>query len=141
MGEDNKYLKNPDLEAFHMFIESKVPYDLNERIKAFVLNIFDFVELLPKKAAGFNIQNQLVRSASSCGANYRAAKRGRSPKEYIAKLGIVEEEADECCYWLELILATKWDLEVKTKPLLAEANQLTAIIVSLIKNARSRLLK
>jgi four helix bundle protein len=138
LKEEIAYTK-VEKESLQAFLEKEVPYDLNKRLKLFVINIFDFVEYLPKKAAGYNVQNQIVRSASSCGANYRAARRGRSTKEYIAKLGIVEEEADECCYWLELVLATNWGLEKETKPLLDEANQITAIIVTLIKNARKRL--
>lgn len=119
--------------------EQAKPYNLDLRLKQFVIEVFEFVEKLPKKPAAYNIHKQLVRSASSCGANYRAAKRARSPKEYIAKLGIVEEEADESCYWFELVLATDWNLETKARPLLREANEITAIIVSLIKNAKKRL--
>jgi four helix bundle protein len=114
------------------------PYDLNDRIKIFVLLIFEFVEKLPPNAAARNIKNQLVRSASSVGANYRAAKRGRSDAEYLAKLGIVEEEADECVYWLELIQAAKWNVGEEVNALLTEANEITAIVVSLIKSAKSR---
>lgn len=117
------------------------PYDLNERIKQYILEIFDFVEELPNKPAAWNIKNQVVRSATSIGANYRAAKRARSDKEYIAKLGIAEEEADETMFWLELIMAAKWDLHPKAAILHREANELTAIIVTLSKKAKSRLNK
>ena len=115
------------------------PYDLDKRIKAFVLEIFEFAETLPNTAAGRNVQNQLVRCASSVGANYRAARRGRSGKEYTAKLGICEEESDESCYWLELCIETKWEVEKKAQPLLKEANEITAIIVYLIKKAKGKL--
>ena len=98
------------------------PYDLDKRIKAFVLEIFEFVETLPNNSAGRNVRNQLVRCTSSIGANYRTARRGRSDKEYLAKLGICEEEADESCYWLELCIDAKWNLEKKAEPLLKEAN-------------------
>ena len=114
------------------------PYDLKVRIKEFVLEIFDFVDQLPDKPAAWNIKNQLVRSISSVGANYRAAKRARSGKEYISKLGIAEEEADESIYWLELIEAAPWNLKMEVKPLLQEANEITAIIVSLIKKAKQK---
>lgn len=115
------------------------PYDLDKRIKAFVLEIFEFVETLPNTAAGRNVRNQLVRCSSSVGANYRAARRGRSGKEYIAKLGICEEESDETCYWLELCIQAKWKVEKKAEPLLKEANEITAIIVYLIKKAKGKL--
>ena len=115
------------------------PYDLDKRIRAFVLEIFEFVEGLPNNSAGRNVRNQLVRCASSDGSNYRAARRGRSNKEYIAKLGICEEEGDESCYWLELCIDAKWNVEKKAEPLLKEANEITAIIVYLIKKAKGRL--
>lgn len=126
-------------EGLLLLKEEAKPYDLDLRLKQFVIEVFEFVEKLPKKPAAYNIHKQLVRSASSCGANYRAARRARSPKEYIAKLGIVEEEADEACYWFELVIATGWNLEREAQPLLREANEITAIIVSLIKNVRKRL--
>ncbi len=114
------------------------PYDLSERIKLFVLSTFEFVEKLPPNAAARNIKNQLVRSCSSIGANYRSAKRGRSDAEYLSKLGISEEEADESVYWLELIRDAKWGLTNEAEVLLKEANEITAIIVSLIKKAKAR---
>ncbi len=115
------------------------PYDLNKRIKVFVLEIFDFVEKLPETAAGRNVRSQLVRCASSIGANYRASKRARSGKEYIAKLGISEEEADETCYWLDLCAEAKWGVETQAQQLLKEAGEITAIIVTLIKKGKTRL--
>ena len=89
--------------------ELEKPYDLNLRMRQFVVAIFEFVDNLPNKPGGWAIQKQLTRSASSVGANYRAARRGRSKAEYLAKLGTVEEEADESAYWLELIISMKWD--------------------------------
>ncbi len=115
------------------------PYDLDKRISVFVLEIFKFVETLPNTAVGRNVQNQLVRCAPSIGANYRAARRGRSNKEYLAKLGICEEESDETCYWLELCIDAKWDTAIKAEPLLKEADEITAIIVHLLKKAKGRL--
>jgi len=102
------------------------PYDLNKRIKLCVLDIFSFVESLPDTAAGRAVKNQIVRSASSIGANYRASRRARSEKEYVAKLGIAEEEADETCYWLELISEANWGLANDALPILQEANEITA---------------
>lgn len=105
-------------------------------MRQFVVAVFEFVDSLPNKPGGWAIQKQLTRSASSVGANYRAARRGRSKAEYLAKLGTVEEEADESAYWLELVIAMNWDGKGKAQILLDEANELTAIIVTLIKNRR-----
>jgi four helix bundle protein len=74
--------------------------ELIKRTKKFALAVMDFVDILPNNSKGKVLGNQLLRSATSVGANYRAANRGRSKAEFIAKIGIVEEEADESCYWL-----------------------------------------
>lgn len=124
-------------EPVEIFDPSK-PYDLNLRIRQYILEIFDFVEKLPNKPAAWNIRKQIVRSISSVGANYRAAKRARSDKEYIAKLGIAEEEADETIFWLELIRDAKWDLEAEAQLHLQEANEITAIIVTLLRKAKNK---
>jgi four helix bundle protein len=76
--------------------------DLKQRTKSFALRIIKVVDALPKTRSANVIGNQLLRSGTSVGANYRAACRARSPAEFVAKLGIVEEEADESGYWLEL---------------------------------------
>ena len=78
--------------------------DFKKRTKRFALRILKLVEALPNTVSGRTIGGQLVRSGTSVGSNYRAACRGRSRAEFIAKLGIVEEEADESAYWLELII-------------------------------------
>lgn len=78
--------------------------ELKERTKQFALRVMKLVDALPNTISGRAIANQLVRSGTSVGANYRAACRGRSKAEFVAKLGVVIEEADECEYWLELII-------------------------------------
>ena len=116
-------------------------YGLRDRIKSFVLETWDFADSLPQKtASALNAVQQVTRAASSVGANFRAAFRGRSKKEYIAKLGIAEEEADECCYWLDLIASRSiWHTHAsKARELENEAHQITAIMVSLIKKARTQ---
>jgi four helix bundle protein len=70
------------------------------------------------------------------GANFRASRRARSDKEFVAKLQIVLEEVDECCYWLEIIQELKW---ADVDDLLKEANELTAIIVSILKKMNDKL--
>jgi len=110
---------------------------LKERTKQFALRIMRLVDALPNTTAGRTIGNQIIRSGTSVGANYRAACRGRSKAEFIAKLGIVVEEADECCFWLELIMSGELLPKDKVESLLQEANELTAIFVSSIKTTKS----
>ena len=88
------------------------------------------VDALPRTPKGRALASQLVRSGMSVAANYRAACRGRSRAEFIAKLGTVEEEADETVLWLELIVADKILPEMKILPLLNEANELVAIMAA-----------
>ena len=99
--------------------------DFKKRTKRFALRILKLVEALPNTVAGRTIGGQLVRSGTSVGSNYRAACRGRSKPEFIAKLGIVEEEADESAYWLELIIEGALLNAPLVQPLLDEANELT----------------
>jgi len=99
--------------------------DFKKRTKQFALRILKLVEALPNTVAGRTIAGQLVRAGTSVGSNYRAACRGRSKAEFIAKLGIVEEEADESAYWLELIIEGALLNAPLVQPLLNEANELT----------------
>jgi four helix bundle protein len=104
--------------------------ELKQRTKQFALRVIKLVAALPKNTEGRAIGNQLVRSGTSVGANYRAACRGRSKAEFIAKLGTVEEEADESAYWLELIVDAGLMRQSRVVSLLNEANELTAIIAA-----------
>jgi len=110
--------------------------ELKERTKRFALRILKMLDALPKTTAGRAIGSQLVRSGTAIGANYRAACRGRSRAEFIAKLGNVEEEADESAYWLELIIDGGLLPGKSVQPLYDEANELTAIFAASIKTAR-----
>lgn len=110
---------------------------LKQRTKAFALRVMKLVGALPETTVGRTIGNQLVRSATSVGANYRAACRGRSKPEFVAKLGIVVEEAEECVYWLELIIDGELLKKALVEPLLLEANEITAIMVASHKTAQS----
>lgn len=109
--------------------------DMKKRTKRFALDLIRLVSELPKSVEGRAIGGQLVRSGTSVGANYRAACRGKSKADFVAKLGIVEEEADESCYWLELLIEGKLAEKERSELLLKEANELTAIIVSSRKTA------
>jgi four helix bundle protein len=104
--------------------------DLKQRTKQFALRIIKLVGALPRTIEGRAIGSQLVRSGTSVGANYRAACRGRSKAEFIAKLGTVEEEADESAFWLELIIDARLLKEPRVKSLLQEATELTAIMAA-----------
>ena len=115
--------------------------DLKDRTKKFSLLIIELVELLSNSLVGRPIASQLIRSGTSVGANYRAVCRARSDKEFISKMNIVLEEADECCFWLEIIVEKNWIQNEKLKLSLKEANELTAIFVSTLKTMNSKLLK
>ncbi len=115
------------------------PQELKERTKQFALRVMHLVDALPNTTKGRAVASQLVRSRTSVAANYRAACRGRSQAEFISKIGVVEEEADETALWLELIVADKLLPEKKTAPLLKEANELVAIMAaSYISASRSK---
>jgi len=95
-------------------------------------------EALPSSRAGHAIAAQLVRCGTSVGANYRAARRARSRAEFVAKLGIVEEECDETIYWMDMIQALKLLKANLLLPLTQEANELLAIIVTAIKTTKTK---
>jgi four helix bundle protein len=114
------------------------PQELKDRTKEFALRVMRLVDALPRTAKGNAIAGQLVRSGTSVAANYRAACRARSRAEFISKIGVVEEEADETALWLELIIADKLLPEPKVAPLLAEANELVAIMAASFISARRR---
>src|SRR4051812_27943477 len=111
---------------------------LKQRTKEFALRTIKVVEKLPPKRTAQTIGQQLLRSGTSVGANYRAACRARSDAEFRAKLGICEEEADETIYWLELIVELGYIRPKLLEGLIAEANALLAIIVASIKTSRRR---
>jgi four helix bundle protein len=104
--------------------------ELKARTKAFALRIIKLVEALPKTISGRAIGNQLVRCGTGVGSNYRACCRGRSRAEFIAKIGVVEEEADESAFWMELIIEGGLLPASKVEALLKEANELVAIMAS-----------
>ena len=108
------------------------------RTKDFALRVIRLVDSLPNGRTANVIGKQLLRSATSVGANYRAARRGRSNAEFCAKLGIVEEEADECVYWLELLAESGTVRTELLSNLMNEANEIVAMVVTSIRTARSR---
>ncbi len=108
---------------------------LKARTKDFAIRIFHLVEALPKSLQGRAVANQIIRSGTSVAANYRAAGRARSRAEFIAKIGMVEEEADETLFWLELIVETHLLRVTKLKPLLREADEIVSIMAASRKSA------
>ena len=112
--------------------------DLKNRTKAFALRIIKMCGAMPRSIAADVLARQLMRSGTSVAANYRAACRARSPREFVAKMGLIEEEADESALWLELITEAGVLPAPKTSALSEEANELTAIAVASIRTARKR---
>lgn len=112
------------------------PEAMKQRTKAFALRVLRLVDSLPKRFVANHIGGQLFRSGTSVASNYRAACRGRSRAEFCAKLGIVEEEADEAVFWMELLVESKLVSEKLLGNLMQEGNELLAIVVASIKTAR-----
>ncbi len=104
--------------------------ELQRRTKDFALRVLNLIEQLPNSIGGRVLANQIARSATSVGANYRAACRARSRAEFASKLGTVAEEADESLYWLELIRDGNFVPGKRIASLVSEANELTAIFTS-----------
>jgi four helix bundle protein len=104
--------------------------ELKKRTKRFGLRIMKLVAALPNTPQGRTVGGQLVRAGTSVGANYRAACRSRSRAEFTARLGVVEEEADESGYRLEMIIEGELMRAMLVEPLLIEANELVAIMTS-----------
>ena len=112
--------------------------DLKDRTKQFAVTVIRMVDKLPRSVASEVIARQIIRSATSVAANYRAARRGRSKAEFIAKLQIVLEESDETQYWLELLLELELLDRKALQDSIQEADELTAIFVSALKTAKSK---
>jgi four helix bundle protein len=110
--------------------------DLKTRTKAFALRILKLVDALPKTTAGRAFASQIVRSGTSVAANYRSACRAKSTADFVAKMSIVEEEADETLFWLELLEESELVTAAKLTAIKQEANELIAITVASIKTAR-----
>ncbi|MFA5318142.1 MAG: four helix bundle protein [Patescibacteria group bacterium] len=112
--------------------------ELKLRTKKYALRIIKLVKALPNNTEGRVIGNQLIRCGTSVGANYRAVCRARSTAEFIAKFGIVLEEADESAFWLELIIDSKLLKEELVKSLLEETREIIAISVSSLNTAKNK---
>jgi four helix bundle protein len=114
--------------------------DLKKRTKKFAVETIRFVNSLPKSKANDVLTYQIVKSATSVAANYRSSLRGRSSAEFISKLNVVLEEADESMLWFEIIEETNEKLDtIKLKNLHKESDELTAIFTASLKTARKNL--
>ena len=112
---------------------------LKNRTKVFSIAILELVEKLPNTISGRAVANQIVRSGTSVGANYRAVCRARSDREFIAKMSIVIEESDETMFWLEIIIEKQWIDKSEVEVVWNEGNELTAIFVSSMKTIKDRM--
>lgn len=112
------------------------PNEMKNRTKTYALTIIKLVQGLPNTPTVRVIGNQLLRSGTSVGANYRASCRAKSQADFIAKMGIVEEEADESIYWMELLVESGIVNSTAVAELCNEGNQIVAMIVSSINTAR-----
>jgi four helix bundle protein len=111
--------------------------ELRGRTKQFALRMIKVAAALPQTSTGRVIENQMVKSGTSVGANYRATCRARSDAEFKSKLHIVLEEADESAFWLEIIIESNLIKASKIQPLLNEANELTAIFAKSFQTVKN----
>jgi four helix bundle protein len=111
---------------------------LKERMKRFGLAIIRLAEKFPAGRAAGIVASQMIRSGTSAGANYRAACRARSRADFVAKMGITEEELDETLYWLEVSLSAGFVAATGVNDLLREGNELLAIVVASIRTAKRK---
>ena len=113
--------------------------ELKKRLKVFALRVIKLSESLPNTITGRTIANQIIRSGTSPGANYRAACLGKSDKDFINKLKMVEEELDETMYWLELIIESGIVNEKLLNDLMTENHELLKIIISSVNTMKKKL--
>jgi len=111
--------------------------ELKRRTKAYALRVMRLCDAIPNTPAGRVIRGQLLRAGTSVGANYRAACRAKSPADFIAKMGIVEEEADESLFWMELLVEGELLPNERLAELMTEGDELVAIFVASINTARA----
>lgn len=115
-------------------------YDLKIRTKKFAVKMFFFADKLPKNRAGEIVYRQIIRSSSSVAANYRAVLRAKSNKDFINKLTIVQEEADETLFWLEYILETGLlENNDDMSQISMECNEILSIITKSILTSKSKI--
>ena len=112
--------------------------EFKDRTKRFAIRVIHLIEALPRTRTADVIGRQLLRSATSVGANYRAACRAKSPADKLNKLGTVEEECDETIYWIELLIEAEIFSKERLSSLVEEANEILAMIVASKKTLRNK---
>jgi four helix bundle protein len=112
------------------------PQQLKDRTKRFAVDVIRLSRDMPGTLDGRVVGEQMIRSGTSVGANYRSTCRARSRAEWIAKLGVVEEECDETLFWLEVAVEAEIVKPERAKTLLREADELTSIFVASLKTAK-----
>ena len=115
--------------------------EMKLRTKKFSLRVIRLVESLPVSKTGSVIGHQLLRSATSVGANYRSACRARSRADFLSKIGICIEEADESLFWMELLVETNLVSEINLSDLMKETDELIAILTASAITVRNKLRK
>jgi len=125
-----------DVTLFIAKFLSMNKFELQQRTKKFHVQIIKLCESLPKNAAGWETAKQLIRSAGSVGANYRAACRGKSNADFIYKIEVVLEEADESLYWLEVVRDAELSKGYELDNLIKEANELVSIFNAADKTSK-----
>jgi len=106
------------------------------RTKAYALRVIKVVDALPRDMVSKTLGHQLLRAGTSVAANYRAAVRGKSAADFVAKMGIVEEECDESLLWIELLIESERIKPDRLSGLMQEGGEILAITVASIKTAR-----
>jgi four helix bundle protein len=114
------------------------PEEMKQRTMAYALRVVSLIKALPSDYGSQHIGRQLLRAATSVAANYRASCRARSRADFVAKMGVVEEEADECLFWMELLIQAETVKKERLEPLLQEGDEILAIVVRSKKTARAR---
>jgi four helix bundle protein len=112
--------------------------DLKSRTRAFVLTVIQLTDELPTTRKAQRIADQVFRSGTSVGAHYREASRAKSDRDFISKIEVGLQELEETTYWLELLAGTGIVAEDRLRSLMQEADELTAILVTVVKNTRAR---
>jgi four helix bundle protein len=112
---------------------------LEKRSKQFALRIMRMTRSLPNNPEGWVISKQILRSGTSVAANYRATGRARSKADFVSKIGIVVEEADETLFWLEMLLEAELLPQARLQPLVSEAEELLSVFASSYHTARAAL--
>ena len=113
--------------------------ELQERMTAFAVRIVKMVDSMPSTVAGLAIARQIIRSGTSPSANYRAACLAKSDKDFVNKMKMVEEELDETCHWLEIVMRSEIMTSTRLLPLHQECKELLSIIVRSIVTTKNRM--